>query len=246
MAFRDDLLALNARHDALAHEVAHKTRELDESRRMLEQAKAHAKLPVLDHLKIASPCHADWSQMTGDERTRHCGECKKNVYNLSGMTRDEAEALLIERNGDLCVRYYQRHDGTILLADCTVGARKRSKNRRIAVSAAALLAGGFAAASALSNRTVMGQMKTDDEPCHIKLGKYDGLPPGTVLDGGHVVPQRPEPPVPVMGAIAPTPPPVVMMGAPRPPEIRQPPKHPPKHAPEPPPIPMMGKPSMPR
>ncbi|MGH2901007.1 MAG: hypothetical protein ACRDMZ_20195, partial [Solirubrobacteraceae bacterium] len=115
MPFRDDLTALSARHDALAAEVAQKTRELDESRRMLDQANARARLPVLDNIRVATPCTADWSQMTGDDRTRHCGECRKNVYNLSGMTRDEAEALLIERNGDLCVRYFQRHDGTILL-----------------------------------------------------------------------------------------------------------------------------------
>ena len=70
MAFRDDLIALSARHDALAAEVAHKTRELDESRALLEQARARVKLPVLDQIQIASPCNADWSQMTGDERTR--------------------------------------------------------------------------------------------------------------------------------------------------------------------------------
>jgi hypothetical protein len=121
MAYRDDLTALSARHDALATEVAGKTRELEESRRLLDQAQARARLPVLDNIRVAAPCTADWNQMTGDGRTRHCGECKKNVYNLSGMTRDEAEALLIDRNGDLCVRYFQRTDGTILLADCAVG-----------------------------------------------------------------------------------------------------------------------------
>src|ERR1041384_1061428 len=140
--YRDDLVALAARHDALTGEVAEKTRELDASRRLLEQARARARLPVLDNIRVASPCTADWNQMTGDDRTRHCGQCRKNVYNLSGMTRDEAEALLIERNGDLCVRYYQRHDGTILLADCTIGAKRTRRRRWIAAGAAAMLAGG--------------------------------------------------------------------------------------------------------
>src|SRR3954469_19985825 len=90
MAYRDDVTALAARRDALAVEVAQKTRELEESHRLLEQAQERARLPVLDQIQVASPCTADWSQMTGDDRTRHCGACQKNVYNLSGMTRAEA------------------------------------------------------------------------------------------------------------------------------------------------------------
>ena len=145
MSYRDDLTALSARHDALAAEVAQKTRELDDARRLLEQAHARAKLPVLDNLRVAAPCTADWNQMTGDDRTRHCGDCKKNVYNLTGMMREEAEALVIEKNGDLCVRYFQRHDGTILLADCEIGVKRRRRRRRVATAAAALLAGSAAA-----------------------------------------------------------------------------------------------------
>jgi len=78
-------------------------------------------LPILDNIKVAAPCAAEWSKMTGDARQRHCADCNKHVYNLSEMTRDEAQALLIEKEGRLCVRYYRRHDGTILTADCPVG-----------------------------------------------------------------------------------------------------------------------------
>jgi hypothetical protein len=87
--------------------------------------------------------------MTGDDRSRHCGDCKKDVFNIYGMTREEAEALLIERAGNLCVRYYQRSDGTILLADCTIGVR-RSRRRRLVAAGAALLAsaGGVAGSEA--------------------------------------------------------------------------------------------------
>ena len=159
MAYRDDLIALTARHDALAAEVATKTRELEASTQLLEQARSRARLPVLDNLRVAAPCNAAWSEMTGDERTRHCGQCQNNVYNLSGMTREEAEALLIERNGDLCVRYYQRADGTILLADCAVGVRKRTRRRRTTAAAAALITGGMLAAVHVASRgVVMGKM----------------------------------------------------------------------------------------
>jgi hypothetical protein len=142
MSYRADLDALSARHAALENEVAHKTKELDAASQLLAEAKTRAKLPVLDNIRIASPCNAEWSKMTGDERSRHCGACKQNVYNLSDMTRDEAEALITAREGRLCIRYYQRGDGTILLADCTIGGRRKRKRRVIVAGAAALFAGG--------------------------------------------------------------------------------------------------------
>lgn len=142
MSYRSDVDALSARHDALAAEVAAKTRELDSARQLLDEAKQRARLPVLPNIRIASPCRADWDQMTGDERVRMCGSCNKHVYNLSSMTRDEAEALIVEKEGKLCVRYFQRSDGTILLADCTVGVKQKRKRRIVAAGAAALLGGG--------------------------------------------------------------------------------------------------------
>lgn len=90
----------------------------------------------LDTLKIASPCPADWDAMTGDDRVRHCSECRLSVYNLSEMTREEAEALIEETEGRLCVRLYQRADGTVITRDCPVGAGK--KKRRAAFIGAVL------------------------------------------------------------------------------------------------------------
>lgn len=142
MSYRADLDALAARHAALAAEVATKTRELDVATKLLDEAKAKARLPVLPNIRVASPCSADWNQMQGDDRVRACGSCQKNVYNLSSMTRDEAEALIVAREGRLCVRYFQRSDGTILLKDCAVGTRRARKRRLFAAGAAAMLAGG--------------------------------------------------------------------------------------------------------
>jgi hypothetical protein len=75
----------------------------------------------LNNIKIASPCSADWNEMMGNERKRFCGECKLNVFNLSGMSQREAESLLLNSEGRLCVRFYKRADGTILTKDCPVG-----------------------------------------------------------------------------------------------------------------------------
>jgi hypothetical protein len=119
--YRDDLAALAARQVSLTQEVADKSRELAQTTQLLHEARTRARLPVLDNIRVASPCKMEWNAMTGDERVRHCGSCNKDVFNLSGMTRDEAEALIVEKHGKLCVRYFQRKDGTILTKDCSVG-----------------------------------------------------------------------------------------------------------------------------
>lgn len=167
MTYRSDVDALAARTQALAAEVAAKTKELDASRSLLDEAVAKTKLPVLPNLKVATPCSADWAKMSGDERVRACGDCNKNVYNLSSLTRDEAEALILEKEGKLCVRYYQRKDGTILLKDCSLGIVQKRKRRVIAAGVAALLGGGVFAAIKLTKPTPVPRAALVDGPMTI-------------------------------------------------------------------------------
>jgi hypothetical protein len=76
--------------------------------------------------------------MAGNDRVRFCGECRLNVYNLSAMTRPEAEALLRAKEGRLCVRFYVRRDGTALTQDCPRGlAALRRGTVRLAARLAA-------------------------------------------------------------------------------------------------------------
>lgn len=75
-------------------------------------------------LEFASPCPASWDSMEGDERVRFCGECEQKVYNFSEMTEAEAIALLREKEGRVCVRLYQRDDGTSMMKDCPVGKER--------------------------------------------------------------------------------------------------------------------------
>lgn len=79
----------------------------------------------LDHLRIAAPCSADWDQMFSfeDQRVRFCSQCNLNVYNLSGMSRREAETLITKTEGRLCVRFYRRADGSVLTRNCPVGLK---------------------------------------------------------------------------------------------------------------------------
>lgn len=100
---------------------------------------------ALDKIKIASPCGASWSEMIGDDRKRHCAECKLNVYNLSAMTKTEAESFLINSEGRVCLRIYRRADGTVITRDCPVGlAKLKKKISRAATAVFTMLATFFA------------------------------------------------------------------------------------------------------
>ena len=94
-------------------------------------------------ISVASPCHAPWEDMGGDERVRFCDHCQKHIFNLSSMTTAEATALVDAREGRLCARFHQRRDGTVLTSDCPVGARahwRRLRNLLGAGAATILLA----------------------------------------------------------------------------------------------------------
>jgi hypothetical protein len=93
----------------------------------------------LDEVRVASPCHAEWDEMLGDERVRFCGQCEKHVYNLSALSRREAASLVLATEERLCVRFYQRRDGTMLTDNCPVGLRSLRR-------ALLLRIGGLAAA----------------------------------------------------------------------------------------------------
>lgn len=94
------------------------------------------------NIRVATPCHARWEEMEGDERTRFCGQCRKNVYNLSALSASAVADLIREKEGRLCGRFFQRSDGTVLHAgDCTVGlaARQWRRVRHMAGAAASLM-----------------------------------------------------------------------------------------------------------
>jgi hypothetical protein len=161
MPYRDDQAALEERRDDLRRELDQITEKAEQLRAAVQDQEAVARelaaveerlariqgrrVPLLEDVRIASPCNVSWDAMTGDDRVRFCGKCEKNVYNLSAMTREAAERLLAEREGSICVRLYKRADDTVITADCPVGLRRKYV-RRVAISmagAGALAAGGL-------------------------------------------------------------------------------------------------------
>jgi hypothetical protein len=97
--------------------------------------------------------------MAGDERSRHCSLCKLNVYNLSDMTRPEIEELIVKNEGRLCVCFYRRPDGRVMVADCPKGFARVRKGFAVAILACAslVLASGYAQAKAISHEGEEGR-----------------------------------------------------------------------------------------
>ena len=110
----------------------------------------------LDNVRIASPCPANWDSMCGNERIRFCGECQLNVYNISEMSKAEAEQLIGQAEGRLCVRYYRRKDGSIITQNCPVGLR--ALKRRVSRIAAAISSVIFAFLTGVGAHSLAGKL----------------------------------------------------------------------------------------
>jgi hypothetical protein len=180
------------------------------------------KLPILlENIRIATPCNADWDDMAGDAQVRFCGKCEKNVYNLSEMSRADAEALVRDKEGRMCVRLYQRSDGTVLTSDCPVGVRRERLRARIWARVS-----GMAASMALALGLFSGRARADlavgenknpkvtqpKTPPHVQvMGGAVARPPEKLM-GKIAMPENPKPekkptakmgePMPIMGDIA--------------------------------------------
>lgn len=158
---------------------------------------------LLDNVRIASPCPAKWDEMIGDDRVRYCGQCTKNVYNLSAMPREEAEALLragYERDAPggegICVRIYRRADGTVLTTDCPDGVRR--KKRRLAIFGA--VGAGLMAAGAVGVEAYAASMELGGQippPVHLMGAVPMPVMGEPAVTGSTVVPEPPPPPVKV-------------------------------------------------
>jgi hypothetical protein len=99
----------------------------------------------LANVLVAAPCPADWDGMIGGDRVRFCSQCELNVYNLSAMSKFEAESLIARTEGRLCVRFYRRKDGSILTDNCPVGLRALKRRAlRIKTAVASSLLGFLA------------------------------------------------------------------------------------------------------
>jgi hypothetical protein len=120
--------------------------------------------PTLEDVSVSRACPADWEAMEGDEQVRYCHLCQLNVYNLSGMSRQQALELVRSREGErLCVRFYRRTDGTVITDECPAGlkvVRRRLTLIAVGVTAAVAAVGswfGYSVARARGLPTLFGK-----------------------------------------------------------------------------------------
>ncbi|MBV9960053.1 MAG: carboxypeptidase regulatory-like domain-containing protein [Acidobacteria bacterium] len=111
----------------------------------------------VERLRVASPCPVSWETMRGDERVRFCEQCSLHVYNISALTRRQAEALISEREGRFCARLYRRADGTVITKDCPVGLR--ALRRRAAKVAGAVATALLSLSTCVLGRTAVGTLR---------------------------------------------------------------------------------------
>jgi hypothetical protein len=115
--------------------------------------------------------------MDGDDRVRFCRECNRNVYNLSAMSETEARRIVEEREGHLCVRFFQRRDGTVLTSDCPVGQK-----RSFLVAGARTVAAVAGVAAGLTTLSACGSAGNDPvqmgEPLMGTSARRDARDPG--------------------------------------------------------------------
>src|SRR5262245_48935557 len=97
------------------------------SRKFIRQSKGwHMQHRIsLDVLKVQNPCPADWSEMSGDDRSRFCQHCQKPVHDLSQMTLSDAERLVCQAAGSLCVRMHIDDAGKLITLDYEPAVRSR-------------------------------------------------------------------------------------------------------------------------
>jgi hypothetical protein len=150
----------------------------------------------VDEIRVASPCHARWNDMDGDERARFCGQCSKHVFNLSAMTRGQIETLVREKEGKFCGRFHRRADGTLLTADCP--SRRRRMRARLAKIGGALCALvlsvlGCSGRQANPNRGETGQVLMGDVAMPVAVGATNQPP---VIMGKIALPEPTQPPNP--------------------------------------------------
>ncbi len=153
----------------------------------------------LDAIEIPVPCQVPWEGMKGDERMRFCGLCKLNVYNLTEMSRKEAEALVSVSGSKICVRLYRRPDGKVLTRSCRAVLALRRTARAAAALVATVVMGFMAWAS---TQAAMGLNRGENleeikqrQPFRMLSSWIEGPAPGIPVTGiSCILPPAPQPP----------------------------------------------------
>ena len=153
----------------------------------------------LDQIEIPIPCHVPWDSMSGDDRIRHCGQCRQNVYNVEAFTRAEALGLLEARAGRVCLRIFRRPDGRVLTADCRERLRAARRRGWLVFAGVAIVVLWAELWAQVVGLMGLRRILDDNVQGGVPTAGAIAMPP----PGPPEVPRVPSPPEPFMG----TPPP---------------------------------------
>jgi len=91
---------------------------------------------------LSFSCPQLWAGMEGNEKTRFCEVCQKNVHNLSMMSAEERRDLLASTGESPCVAYFKHVNGTPIdvtaLPDGSPLKKKLTKAALLSLSAVGL------------------------------------------------------------------------------------------------------------
>lgn len=136
---------------------------------------------------LSFTCPKLWAQMQGNEKTRFCDVCQKNVHNLSMMTAQERQSLLAGTGESPCVAYFKHVNGTPIdvtaLPDGIPLKKKLTKAALVSMSAVAV------SSIAINTATLLAMAMKDQEApttgkggCgnHMMVMGIAPLPPGYI------------------------------------------------------------------
>lgn len=87
----------------------------------------------LDVLTTPTRCTVPWDMMDGDDCSRTCPMCEKQVFDVGAMDSLHADDFLKEHMvKPPRLQLHRRPDGRVLSEECVVGARQRIVGRIVA------------------------------------------------------------------------------------------------------------------
>ncbi len=147
---------------------------------------------------LSFSCPQLWAGMAGNEKTRFCDVCQKNVHNLSMMNAEERRTLLANTGESPCVAYFKHVNGTPI--DVTALPEANPLKRKL-TQAALMTASAMGLASiGMSSMALIEASKDQEAPTtgkggcgnHMMVMGIPPFPPGYVPPP--LPPGRPGPP----------------------------------------------------
>lgn len=128
------------------------------------------KLKIINSLEVSSPCHND-NFATNSTETKsgwHCGECNKEVHDLSRYNQKDILKLINETKGNFCALIRRKADGSIITKEPTSYSRALLATGVILASTVLLKNEAFAQVGGIKNTT---QEVSDENYSQAELGE---------------------------------------------------------------------------